>query len=357
MPPLARATLGRDANLPDFAAAAGSVHDTDLRGFVIFALVARDFLSALFQQLPASQVVSILSVLLIDGALMIGFAHGANLLRSVHRFPEALYRLSMARLLGLGAVPAAALVDASPLAAAFAMLAVHLSTPSFSSFGCDRPSPGWCRNPDGWRRSAHAGPAERELSAAAGLQHHRAPDLDPRGRCLGGSAGGRAFCQHAHADPPHHPVRNACRPGRLVRSCTFDRQPGPERRAAHGAAGAVGHSGRGDRSGCWRDVVLGQTFFEFWTHHKFTFDTPLFLWLTANAAVLGFSTAIEVFLLSTNRHTIYALVFFVTTGLALAVGAALLPVAGLAALPMVATLFSLVPIAYCLLWLRRTVFT
>lgn len=325
--------------------------------FLVFALTQRESLLALFSAMTASEASETFLVLLLDGALMIVFVHGANLLRSVRRNPETQYRVSVARLLGLAAIPVSALLGASPFVAALAMLAIHAANFGFLLIRLRRIIT-WLV-PGVGIDLAEARTLVKLASSYLLLPISNIVYLQLSIFLIAAWAGPQVVALYVSLRTLTRMITQFVPMVGAAVWSEVAHSAGREDRAAIGSMArlvlmvapaatlvlVVGY------------LVLGEWFFGWWTHHAFSFDRQLFVWLVANAAVLGLSTSFEVFLLSTNRHKAYALVFFAETAVALGAGWWLLPALGPVALPITATLLGLVPVAYCLVWLRRSALT
>lgn len=322
--------------------------------FLLFALTQREGLLALFSLMPAREASWTFLVLLLDGALMIAFAHCANLLRSVRRNPETQYRLSVSRLLGLAAIPASALAGASPLVAALAMLATHAVNFGFLLVRLRRIIT-WLVPGIGVDFS-EARTLVRLASSFLLLPISSIVYLQLSIFLIAAWAGPQVVALFVSLRTLTRMITQFVPMIGTAVWSEIAHSAGREDRAAIGsmarlvlivapAATVILVAGY---------LVLGEWFFGWWTHHAFVFDRQLFGWLLANAAVLGLSSSFEVFLLSTNRHNAYAIVFFAVTALALGAGWWFLPALGPVSFPIAATLLGLVPVVYCLAWLRRT---
>ncbi len=274
------------------------------------AFVLQDELLDIFVTIAHDQIPVVTAVLFADALIGLFFNHHAALFRSVKRYDLMVYWQTTARLLSLGGLAIAALAGAGPLEAALAMLALRILAMAAMALHLTRLL-NWMK----WRWMKLSTSEAKKLlglsstfmvlpisnmlylhvstlivgvyfgaAAVAGFSVLRTfTRLIPQ---FVGIAGRSVWSEAAQTNAHHDKVAMA----RLVRGVTWS--------TLGLSAGSV-----------LAYIFVGQWFFEIWTQGNVPFDPNLFAAFVINAAFIAIYSSLEVFVLATNTHTNYALLF------------------------------------------------
>jgi O-antigen/teichoic acid export membrane protein len=102
-------------------------------------------------------------------------------------------------------------------------------------------------------------------------------------------------------------------------------------------------------------LLFGQFFYELWTNKQLDFNYLLLSAFVLNGALIAIYTSLEVFLLSTNNHKIYAIIFFTGTALQLILSSILISYYSEIIIPLLSSIFSLAIIIYLTFVIRKNI--